>query len=361
MTLAASRCKTNGITTVDVRSNEVILYNQEGGPQALPYTQKKTFPWLRLGLAVGLSALGLWYVTRNVALSDLRLALASARPGYILLALVIYVGTTAAKTWRWRLLYHAQEDAPAFGALFWAVNVGQLINTAVPFVRLGELARVYDLGQHTGQSKVQGLGTLVVEKTLDLISLAFLFFVLVPFFVLPDLIAGSGPSVAIVSLMAFVFLVLVARRTDLVRRLAAYLIGWLPEGWQRRLLPWVDSGLAGLAALRSGRASLVLLGSTLFILLLSVLTPYLLLPALGIPLGLKHGAVMHIALTVGAIPPSTPARIGIFEGIVIFVLATFGVEDSAVRLAYALIFHLLLVVPQLVLGGIGLLRRQRHG
>lgn len=339
----------------------MILFNQEGGPQALPYAQKKTIPWFRLVLAVGLSLLGLWYVTRNVALSDLRLALASARPGYILLALVIYVGTTAAKTWRWRLLYHAQEDVPAFGALFWAVNVGQLVNTAVPFVRLGELARVYDLGQHTGQSKVQGLGTLVVEKSLDLISLAFLFFVLVPFFVLPDLIAGSGPSVAIVSLMAFVFLMLVARRTDLVRRAAVFVLGWLPGRWQQRLLPWVDSGLAGLGALRSGRASLALLGSTLFILLLSVLTPYLLFPALGISLSLKHASVLHIALTIGAIPPSTPARIGIFEGIVTFVLATFGVEDGALRLAYALVFHLLLVVPQLVLGGLGLLRRQRHG
>jgi uncharacterized protein (TIRG00374 family) len=312
-------------------------------------------------LAVGLSLLGLWYVTRNVALSDLRLALASARPGYILLALVIYVGTTAAKTWRWRLLYQGQEVIPAFGPLFWAVNVGQLINTAVPFVRLGELARVYDLGQHTGQSKVQGLGTLVVEKSLDLISLAFLFFVLLPFFVLPDLIAGSGPSVAIVSLLAFAFLMLVARRADLVRRVAEALLGRLPERWQRRLLPWVDSGLAGLGALRSGRASLVLLGSTLFILLLSVLTPYVLFPALGIALSWKHAAVLHVALTIGAIPPSTPARIGIFEGIVTFVLATFGVEDGALRLAYALVFHLLLVVPQLVLGGLGLLRRQRHG
>jgi uncharacterized protein (TIRG00374 family) len=312
-------------------------------------------------LAVGLSLLGLWYVTRNVALADLRLALASARPGYILLALFIYVATTAAKTWRWQLLYHAQDDMPGFGSLFWAVNVGQLINTAVPFVRLGELARVYDLGQHTGQSKVKGLGTLVVEKTLDLISLAFLFFVLVPFFVLPDLIAGSGPSVAIVSVLALLVLMLVARRPDLVRRLATAVIGWLPAPWQQRLLPWADSGLAGLAALRSGRASLILLGSTLLILLLSVLTPYLLFPALGISLGLKHAAVLHLALTIGAIPPSTPARIGIFEGIVTFFLATFGVEDGALRLAYALIFHLLLVLPQLVLGGLGLLRRQRHG
>lgn len=337
----------------------MILYNQEGGPQALPLAQKRPIPWARLLLAVGLSLLGLWYVTRNVALADLRLALASARPDYILLALAIYVGTTAAKTWRWQLLY--REDVPSFGSLFWAVNVGQLINTAVPFVRLGELARVYDLGQNTGQSKVQGLGTLVVEKTLDLISLAFLFFVLLPFFVLPDLIAGSGPSVAVVGLLAFLFLLVIARWTELVRRIAAAVIARLPARLQPRLLPWVDSGLAGLAALRSGRASLVLLGSTLFILLLSVLTPYVLFPALGISLSLKHAAVLHIALTVGAIPPSTPARIGVFEGIVTFFLVTFGIEDGALRLAYALVFHLLLVVPQLVLGGVGLLRSQRHG
>jgi uncharacterized protein (TIRG00374 family) len=296
-----------------------------------------------------------------VALADLRLALGSAHPGYILLALATFLATTAAKTWRWRLLYQRQEVVPAFRPLFWAVNVGQLVNTAVPFFRLGDLARVYDLGQHTGQSKVQALGTLVVEKTLDLISLAFLFFVLLPFFVLPDLIAESGTSVALISLVALLLLMVVARQTDLVRRLAAALIGRLPEHWQRRLLPWLDSGLAGLASLRSGRASLALLGSTLLVLLLSVLTPYALFPAFGIPLSLRHAAVLHIALTIGALPPSTPARIGVFEGIVTFMLATFGIEDGALRLAYAIVFHLVIVLPQLVLGGLALLRRQRHG
>jgi hypothetical protein len=296
-----------------------------------------------------------------VALGDLKLALTSARPGYVLLALVIFITTTLAKTWRWQLLYRTQENVPAFGALFWAVNVGQLINTAVPFLRLGELARVYDLGQHTGQSKVQALGTLVVEKTLDLISLAILFFVLLPFFVLPDLIASSGSSVVLVALAALVLLMVVARQVSFVRRVAVAVIGWLPDRWESRLLPWVDSGLSGLAALRSGRSSLLLLGSTLFILLLSVLTPYVLFPAFGLPLSLKEGAVLHIALTVGALPPSTPGRIGVFEGIVTFMLATFGIEDSALRLAYAIVFHLIIVIPQLVLGGLALLRRQRHG
>lgn len=335
----------------------MIVHNQEGSPPAPPLAKNRPIPWLRLLLALALSVLGLWYVTRNVSAEDLRVAIGSAHPLYIILALLVFLTTTIAKTWRWQLLYRPQERLPAFWPLFWAVNLGQLVNTAVPFFRLGELARVYDLGNHTGESKVKALGTLVVEKALELISLALLLFVLLPFFVLPDLVADSGVSGALIAVLALLVLIAVARRTEFVRRVATALITRLPAHWQERLLPWLDSGLAGLAALRSGRASVALLASTVVITLLAVLTPYVLFSALDFPLGLKHAAALHLALTVGALPPSTPARIGVFEAIVIFLLGTFAVGDSAARLAYALIFHLVVVVPQLLLGGIALLRR----
>jgi glycosyltransferase 2 family protein len=339
----------------------VILHNQEGSPPALPLAQNKPVPWLRLILALALSLLGLWYVTRNVSAADLRLALGSARPAYIGLALLVFIATTIAKTWRWQQLYRPQAELPPFRPLFWAVNLGQLVNMAVPFLRLGELARVYYLGHHTGESKVKALGTLVVEKALELISLALLLFVLLPFFVLPDLVTNSGLSGAFIAVIALLLLFVVARRAELVMRVASAIIHWLPSRWQSRLLPWLDSGLSGLSALRSGRTSLGLLGSTLIITVLSVATPYVLFYALDIPLGLKHAAAVHIALTVGALPPSTPARIGVFEGIVTFMLVTFDAGDSALRLAYALVFHLVIVLPQLALGGIALIRRQNNG
>ncbi|MDT8304699.1 MAG: lysylphosphatidylglycerol synthase transmembrane domain-containing protein [Anaerolineae bacterium] len=346
---------------MSVRRDEVILQNQEGSPPALPLVEKKPVPWIRLLLALALSLLGLWYVTRNVSAAELQAAIGSAHPLYILLGLLVFVTTTVAKTWRWRLLYHPQENPPRFPPLFWAVNLGQLVNMAVPFLRLGELARVYYLGHHTGESKVKALGTLVVEKALELISLAFLLFVLLPFFVLPDLVADSGLSGAIIAVVALFLLMLVARRTALVRRVALLFLRLLPERWQVRFVPWLDSGLEGLGALRSGRVSLNLLGSTLVITVLSVATPYVLFSAFDIPLDLKHAAAVHIALTVGALPPSTPARIGVFEGIVTFMLVTFDVGDGALRLAYALVFHLVIVLPQLLLGGFALMRRQRHG
>lgn len=345
---------------MNARRDEVILHNQEGSPSALPLAESKPVPWLRIVLAIALSLLGLWYVTRNVSPDDLRIALGSARPAYIALALVSFLATTIAKTWRWQQLYRPQADLPPFRPLFWAVNLGQLINMAVPFLRLGELARVYYLGHHTGESKVKALGTLIVEKALELISLAFLLFVLLPYFVLPDLVTNSGLSGAVIAIVALISLVIVARRTELVRRIAMVILGRLPNRWQARLLPWLDSGLAGLSALRSGRASLGLLGSTLIITALSVATPFVLFFAFDIPLGAKHAAAVHIALTVGALPPSTPARIGVFEGIVTFILETFDVGDGALRLAYALVFHLVIVLPQLALGGVALLRRQHH-
>jgi hypothetical protein len=236
------------------------------------------------------------------------------------------------------------------------------VNAAVPFLRLGELARVYDLGQHTNSSKARALGTLVVEKVLDMLLLALTLFLLLPFLVIPSFVADSGLVLAILAALAFFFLFLVAYKTEVVLRLARALLAWLPEPLNQRLTPLVISGLEGIAALRRPATTLRLLADSALIAVLSVLTPLVLFPALNLPLNLAAAATIHVGLTVGTLPPSTPAKVGIFEFLVVFMLNRFfAIEDSAVALAYALVFHLVVVLPQLVLGGIALARGKGRG
>lgn len=338
----------------------MIAEKPKGSTKPHSLTNMRQIPWLRLVLSLALSGLGLWFVTRDASLTEMWAAFRRADVGYVLLGLAVIAVTMVAKAWRWRLLYRPRREAPPFSHLFWALSLGQLVNTAVPFFRLGEVARVYDLSQQTQSSKAQGLGTLVVEKVLDLMMLALTLFLLVPFLVIPQFVTDSGIALAAAALIAFAGLYLMAYRSDLVLRLSLPLVRRLPGGLDDRVEPMVTSGLRGLAALRSRRATLALLLASLLIAGLSVLTPLVLFPALDLSLGLASAAAIHVAVTVGTVPPSTPAKVGVFEFLVAFMLRFFGVENASIILAYTLLFHLVVVLPQILFGGIAAARGRAH-
>ena len=87
---------------------------------------------------------------------------------------------------------------------------------------------------------------------------------------------------------------------------------------------------------------------------LSVLTPLLLFTALGLPLGLKEAILLHLITSIGSVPPTTPARLGVFEWLVVFMLAQLGEGDENLRLSYALLYHSVVLLPQLTLGAVAL-------
>jgi hypothetical protein len=59
-------------------------------------------------------------------------------------------------------------------------------------------------------------------------------------------------------------------------------------------------------------------------------------------------------------PASTPANVGIFEGLVVFTLNQFGLTDNAAILSYAIVYHLVVVTPQLFLGSLSVIRSNRE-
>lgn len=336
----------------------MIVEKQEGAPPpSEPTAARQQLPWLRILISLALSLFGLWFVTRGVDLSEVPVAIAGSKLHFVLLALAIIVFTMAAKAWRWRLMFAPIEEAPQFGQAFWALALGQFINTAVPFLRLGEIARVYDLGERAQQSKARALGTLLVEKVLDLIMLIITLAVLIPFLVIPGFVSQSGYVMAIAGGVALLILIGLALRNDLAIRLARIVLSPLPEKLNKRIMDIVVAGLHGLAALRSGRLLFLLLLSSAIVAILAVLTPWVLFLALDVPLGLVAAAAIHVVLTVGTLPPSTPARVGVFEFLVAFMLHFFDIENSALILAYTIVYHLVVVIPQLTLGGFAALRR----
>lgn len=311
---------------------------------------RRYLPWLNLILTVILIIAGLWYLSTRVSLIAVGAALAGASMPYVVLAVVLMLLTIALKAWRWQLMFAAEEAPVPFGASFWAVSLGQYVNLIVPFLRLGEIARLYALNQETGTSGGRGLGTLVVEKTLDLIFFGLTILFVLPFIILPDFIDQPGLAWVVLPLVVLVVLYLLAYQTARITRLWRRVIAPLPERPQAFLLRLAVTGLEGLASLRNPRITLALLLISLVIAVLAVALPYVLFPALGLSLGLLDAALVHIAVSIAITPPSTPAKIGIFNGAAALVLWQMGITDETRVAGYAILLYLVVVGPQIVLG-----------
>jgi hypothetical protein len=341
------------------------LIAEESGHFSTPQrTFARLWPWLSIGLTLLFIALGLWYIVRRVSLGEIAQALTRASIGYIVLSLAVMVLTIALKAWRWQWLLTPlraplrapQQQTPSFSTLFWAVMLGQWLNTAVPFFRLGEIARIYVVDHQAQTGKVRLLGTLVVEKTLEMITLVLTIVALLPFIVLPEFISAPGLPLSIGALFILLALYLLAFQANLVIRLSRHFATWLPAPLARWLLQLVVSGLEGLSALQTRRATLVLFGVSLLIAVLSIVTPYLLFPALAIPFGFVEAALIHVVVSIAVTPPSTPGKIGVFDGAVAFTLLYLGLDNEAAVVSYTIIYHLVVLLPKIVLGSIAVSR-----
>lgn len=333
-----------------------MIANESEGLLKKRSTWQRVMPWLSLGLSLLLVAAGLWYLARKVSLADVGLAMRQARLSYVVLGLAFILVTLGLKAWRWQLLLSPGKSRPPLQPLFWSLMLGQYVNVLVPFFRLGELARVYELHRQTKASKVRGLSTLLLEKSLELVMLGTTVAVLISTVVLPEFVGNSTLALGFAALLALALLYATAYETDRVVGMLHRIATKLPEPFGRQLTRLGISGLEGLASLRDRRLVVTLFGLSAAIAAMAVMTPLVLFSAMSIPFGVAQAAVIHVALSLAVAPPSTPGKLVVFEGTVAILLAQLGLEDQPLIVGYSLIYHLVALLPQIVLGGIAATR-----
>lgn len=309
--------------------------------------------WLNVILSLLLLGWGIWYLGREISFADVQQAIATAHPLPLLLGIATILITLLLKTWRWQMLFHPRPQRPPFTAAFWALMLGQFVNTAVSFLRIGELARVYALQQQTGQSKMRSLGTLVLEKTLDLFALILTLLIVLPFAIVPAIITDQGFTLGIITAVLLIALFTIAHQTQRITTLLRWLSQRLPDILATRILRWGVAGLEGLTTLQNPRAIFATFSATAIIAATSITTPWVLFAAFDLPFGPVEAALIHLVTTVASVlPVPIPAKLGFFEAAVIFMLTQFNVTNDAISVSYAILFHLVIILPQIFLGAL---------
>jgi hypothetical protein len=335
-----------------------LLKEQELGQHEGKRPSGNAWTWFNLMLTLFLLAVGTWYLASRTSANEILNALRSANLVQIILSTGTIILVLALKAWRWQLMFVPRQQAPTYPAAFWALLLGAYVNVLLPVFRLGEVARLFALEKLANIRKAQTLATLVLEKTLDLIFLGLTVAVLVTAVIIPTSLNITSTTLLIstLALLLLLLLYLTAVYTEPIVQLMQAIFSRFPAKLNQRLGQWTQSSLIGLGALRDKQLALLLLGSSLIIAILSVVTPWLLFSALQLPLGWVEAAVLHVAVTIALVPPTTPGKIGIFDGVVAFLLWQFGISDEATIISYTLLYHLVVIVPLIILGSLAAAR-----
>jgi len=273
---------------------------------------------------------------------------AFARTNYFWVALAVLnsIFSVYALGWRWRILLDPKDRIP-IGALFRLNILSQCANILMP-ARAGDFLRAYMTSTVSRASGGFALGTIVIERFFDFMAFVF-FWMLMP---VALAIQTRFPSTWIAALICGLALCAVwalARHPQIVARGGRAISRLLPERFGAPVQQGLSQGLEAFAAMRKPRTVFYLSAITVALTGLHAVTNLFLFRAFRLDLSFWPALFVLLAAQAGALPPSVPGRIGIFEYAVILALSAFGIAKND-ALSYALMLHVVAYLPKILIG-----------
>lgn len=125
---------------------------------------------------LGLGILFVWLTVRGIGKDDwqhIKLSLQNARHWVIIPVLLLLLLSHYLRALRWKILMEPLGYTPSTFNTFAVVMIGYLVNSGVP--RLGEVIKCTLLAKYENLRADRVVGTIVVERVVDLVSLMVVF------------------------------------------------------------------------------------------------------------------------------------------------------------------------------------------
>lgn len=309
-------------------------------------------------LATALVTIAFSYIAlKGIQLSKVWSALRTSDYWWLLPALVVFGVATIVRGLRWRSLF-ARDRRPSRGAVIDAMFVGYLFNSILP-ARAGEAARIVVLSQRGDRPAAEVVGTVVLERIYDVLAILVIFFAAEPALPHVSWFGAAALAALLLALGLAAAAIVLAVYGDRPLRVLLAPMRRIPRLSGDRLDRTVEELVQGLSGLRDRRVALEAFAWTILAWLLSALSAWLLMRCFPLHLPLAGGVLVTVAIGLGMILPSPPAAVGVFEGAALIGLSAYGVSHNA-ALPYALVLHVLNVLPFIVVGGLFVWHNARH-
>lgn len=315
-----------------------------------------SFPaiWKRLLLGTLISLVLLWLAFRLAPWAEVLTTLRLADYRFVTLALLAVLISPLLRAIRWRLLFYPTYHDLERLRLTQIILIAQMLNILVP-ARIGELARIQLLATSQGRSRMLALGTIVLEKWLDMMFLLIVSALVLFVVPIPPWFRDARLTLAIITFLFLALAIAALRYRTTILGWGEIVVSHLPHRWQQPLQQAMASALASLDVLRSSRMRFHLLAWSAALVGLNLAVNDLMMLALGIKLPITVAAFLWVALSLGIIVPSAPTSLGVFHIICILTLSLFGIP-SELALSYAILLHVVVFLPPIILGALSFWR-----
>jgi glycosyltransferase 2 family protein len=135
---------------------------------------KNIFSFLKFVFLLGIAFALLYLAFRGVDIKKTMAEISEANLLWLFLSIAVSLIAFLSRAYRWNLLIEPLGYAPRFKSTTYALMVGYLANLAVP--RLGEVTRCGSLSKAENIPFNKLLGTVIIERLIDVISLLICLF-----------------------------------------------------------------------------------------------------------------------------------------------------------------------------------------
>lgn len=297
-----------------------------------------------------------WFLYKDIKLESLTQALRQASVFWIAMSVLISVWGYWVRAWRWKLLVEADGGQQVMTIrMFWALMIGYLVNMFVP--RAGEIARCGVLKKTENVQLGQLFGTVILERTVDL-----LFLIAVVFIVFGSenstFLALLGDLVSIATLQhATVRYLPLLLGIALVSAIVVYwtINKYRDRGIIKKLRHFIRDFLKGLKSVGHVKNQWGFWSASATIWVIYFLMMLWVAKAMPSTHSLTPSAVLMV-MVMGSIGMIAPVQggIGTFHALVAYILLFYGLEEEEGKI-FAVIIHGTQMLTVILLGILSLI------
>lgn len=313
---------------------------------------------LRLLIPFMVTGLALWFVFKDVQLSELKESFGRAE---LFPAIVPFLGCFAIhfffRSLRWRYLLPAEVHGktPSLSQLFDSMMLGNLATFIFPF-RLGEFVRPLILSRWTSYSFSTAFVSVVIERFFDLAAVLLSFAAIIPLFPQVDPAVMNG-AIALATLAGglLLFLICGCLLPDFTKSLVSVFTKLLPHKLAALIDNFTGDLIKGAAVVKTPSRLAAIIALTFVVWSFAWLQFYALLFIFPHEHSLLLSVALGVFVALAIAAPSAPGFFGAFQAGCVIAFSLFGypVVDGK---AYSLVVHLISYILTIAIGFI-LLRK----
>jgi uncharacterized protein (TIRG00374 family) len=303
--------------------------------------------YVRLLIGILISIAGLYYAFASIDWNDFITQLKDVDYFLVFISVSLMVFSVYIRAGRWRLIL-LPEQPIKMNPLFGSTMIGYFGNSVLPF-RLGEVLRALALAVQCKLSTSTIMGTIVLERFLDMAGLILLILI---FTLINPLDGWFGISFYLILIITIVALLLAFRINTKKENLSAK----ESKSFFQKLIGFINRVLNGFTILQRSNNKLSVILQSILLWVIYYFSMFLVVAASGLPISWSGTGVLLIATTLSIIIPAAPGYFGTYHAATIFVLTSMYNITRTESQAFAVLAHAIGFIPFVVIGAVFFIR-----